>query len=234
MPHIPRVYLTNSMIVLGGVVHLSEFQSMHIKTVLRIRKKDKVIVFNETQGAFLGCVENIANLCSIFVEEFLKEAEKLKSLIIGVPLIKNRGLNIILDLSTQLGCTKIVPINFDYCQSSIINLTKVFKQVIGAVEQSGRCTVPIVTAMNFSEFLGQSNFIICANEKSHTRIGQAGDLIKNQDEIAVLVGPEGGFSSKEQEILFSSANLFNVNLGDLILRAETAVACILSQIKVFY
>jgi 16S rRNA (uracil1498-N3)-methyltransferase len=234
MPHIPRVYLRNSIIVVGGVVHLSESQSIHVKTVLRIRKKDKVIVFNEIQGSFLGYVENIANLCSIFIEEFFKAAEKLKPLVVGVPLIKNRGFNIILEISTQLGCTKIVPINFDHSQFSIINLIKISKQLIGSVEQSGRCTAPVVTPMSLAEFIFQSNFILCANEKANSRIKEMSDLVKNQKEIAILVGPEGGFSAKEQDILFSSSNVFNVSLGDLILRSETAVSCMLSQIKVFY
>mgnify|MGYP002624213579 CR=1 FL=1 len=46
--------------------------------------------------------------------------------------------------------------------------------------------------------------------------------IKKNDKIIIIVGPEGGFSNREFELLQSN-NIPMITLGKLILRAETAV-----------
>ncbi|MBQ2871345.1 RNA methyltransferase, partial [bacterium] len=53
--------------------------------------------------------------------------------------------------------------------------------------------------------------------------------IGNKDKILVIIGPEGGFSQREFEILKNS-NIAMVSLGNLILRADTAVIAALSNI----
>ena len=47
----------------------------------------------------------------------------------------------------------------------------------------------------------------------------------------VLVGPEGGFSPDERNMLLSSDNIKSVHLGKRILRAETAAIAVLSVVK---
>ena len=59
------------------------------------------------------------------------------------------------------------------------------------------------------------------------------DYINNKN-IYVLIGPEGGFSQKEKEIINSFKNIISINLGDTILRSETATISALSIIKAFY
>ena len=46
--------------------------------------------------------------------------------------------------------------------------------------------------------------------------------VKKGDNILVIIGPEGGFSESEFEY-FRNKNLPLITLGDLILKAETAV-----------
>ena len=52
---------------------------------------------------------------------------------------------------------------------------------------------------------------------------------KKGDKILVIIGPEGGFSQKEFDY-FRSKNLPLISLGDLILKAETAVIVALGDI----
>ena len=53
--------------------------------------------------------------------------------------------------------------------------------------------------------------------------------IKKGDKVLVVIGPEGGFSQKEFDC-FKEKSLEMLTLGDLILRAETAVVVALGNI----
>ena len=53
-------------------------------------------------------------------------------------------------------------------------------------------------------------------------------ILKNE-KILVVIGPEGGFSQKEFEF-FKQKNITTLSLGDLILKAETAVVTVLGNI----
>ena len=53
--------------------------------------------------------------------------------------------------------------------------------------------------------------------------------IKKDEKVLVIIGPEGGFSQKEFDY-FKEKNLEMLTLGDLILKAETAVITALGNI----
>ena len=53
-------------------------------------------------------------------------------------------------------------------------------------------------------------------------------ILKNEN-VLVVIGPEGGFSQKEFDF-FKDKNLCLITLGDLILKAETAVVVALGNI----
>jgi 16S rRNA (uracil1498-N3)-methyltransferase len=53
--------------------------------------------------------------------------------------------------------------------------------------------------------------------------------LKKGDRLLVVIGPEGGFSQKEFD-MFKSSDVEMLTLGDLILRAETAVTVGLGNI----
>ena len=55
------------------------------------------------------------------------------------------------------------------------------------------------------------------------------NIIKKDEKVLVIIGPEGGFSQTEFDY-FKSLNLPLVSLGDLILKAETAVIVALGDI----
>ena len=46
-----------------------------------------------------------------------------------------------------------------------------------------------------------------------------------------IIGPEGGFDAQEVEMILSAKNMNLIDLGDNILRAETAAVACLSYAK---
>ena len=61
----------------------------------------------------------------------------------------------------------------------------------------------------------------------------ANNIISNGEKILVIIGPEGGFSQREFDY-FISKGLPLISLGDLILKAETAVIVALGDIVYEY
>ncbi len=57
--------------------------------------------------------------------------------------------------------------------------------------------------------------------------------ISKNEKILVIIGPEGGFSSKEFDF-FAEKNITTLSLGDLILKAETAVITAIGNIVYEY
>ena len=53
------------------------------------------------------------------------------------------------------------------------------------------------------------------------------DAVNSNKKILILIGPEGGFSSKEKEFIYDNKFL-KVSIAKAVLRAETAIVSILS------
>ena len=107
-----------------------------------------------------------------------------------------------------------------------------------ASKQCERAKIPTCFEPDTLENVLNKNFdrILVLAERS-TEISLKEYLNKNKikkgERILVVIGPEGGFSQKEFDY-FKSLNLPLITLGDLILKAETAVIVTLGNIVYEY
>ena len=112
------------------------------------------------------------------------------------------------------------------------------KVMYEASKQCERAVVPICYEPTIIEKVLENDFdkILVLAERS-TEISLKQFLLKNpikkSQKILVIIGPEGGFSQREFEF-FKSKNLPLISLGDLILKAETAVIVALGDIVYEY
>lgn len=221
-----RIYL-DALLQIDSPVQISHEQELHLIKVLRMRKGDSLIAFNQSQGAF-ECSLIKLNKWHALPLKHISEPEEPILIEAGIALIKKERLKFAVESATQLGCYSIKLLTCERSQASWFSKDKVLKQIVGSVEQSGRCTLPALKACSLEEFIGTAPKILCANELSKSGLQEIGPL---DLPISILIGPEGGFSSKEQELLSSSKNVVNVSLGPLILRSEVAIVSLISQLK---
>lgn len=138
----------------------------------------------------------------------------------------------VVEIATQLGATRIVPVISQYVQvnSATINkkCEKLSKIAYEASCLSGRGKIPeIASPIEFHEIFDNNERIILAYEKEKENKIKS-ESIQN-DRIGVIVGSEGGFSM--EEVLFAKEKGAEiVTLGERILRVELAVANVLSII----
>ena len=89
----------------------------------------------------------------------------------------------------------------------------------------------LLTEISLSEFLKthKSQIIAaCESEDSSKTILNISNI---ENEVSVLIGPEGGFSEAEVEMLKSMDNVHSVSLGKSVLRSEIAVISALACVQ---
>lgn len=133
----------------------------------------------------------------------------------------------------EFGCNKIYFTQMDHS----INQTKedkLYKNIIEALEQSNGNTLPEI---HYNEkglkniFSKIHNKILCGNLNSDNFTI---NNLKNELEITILIGPEGGFSNAEEELIKSNNKILSIKIGNRILRCETASAALLGIANLYF
>jgi len=219
----------------------------HIVRVMRLKESDQIIC-NHPKGYSAIC--KITNISESAVEAIIKETlyddkELPVSVTIAQGLPKGEKLDFVLQKGTELGADAFIPFQ---AERSVVKwdhkkfvkkkqrFTKIIKE---ASEQSQRNKQPnITTVKTISELLTISKDynkkIFPYEEEAKTTDYQSfGGIVsqfKKDEKILVCIGPEGGFSEREVELL-KDHNFLPVRIGPRILRTETAALYVLASIS---
>ena len=236
-------FFVNPEQVEDGLIRITGSDVNHIKNVLRIRQGEEMLVSDGTGRDYLCQAEEIAGQeVTVRILETEEEGRELLSriwLFQGLP--KSDKMEFIIQKAVELGAAGIVPVT---TRNTVVKLdpkkeeTKVKRwQAIAesAAKQSKRSLVPRVSgimtlkeAFDYVESQGFSVRLIpyeheAGMDGTKTELDAAGP---GQD-IAVFIGPEGGFDEREIELALSKG-VRPISLGRRILRTETAGLAVLS------
>ncbi len=210
----------------------------HLFKVLRLRVHDFITIFNETSGEFLAEIQQInKSEAQIFVKEKFKNYKKTNyKLTLCFAPLKTKKIDFLLEKATELGVSAFLPIFTERSSHIFPNTEKMKLKVQEASQQCGRISVPTIYEKLNLTFLvknGKNSLIIWLDERRNAEsVFSLCDEVKGK-EIFVILGPEGGFSKAEQEML-ESLNAVPVKLANNILRAETAgiaaIACLIGML----
>lgn len=218
----------------------------HIKNVLRLQKNEEIQVCNsDTSKSYITKIIelNNDNVIVEILEECSEgtEANTIVHIFQGLP--KQEKMETIIQKATEIGVSDITPIKMERCVVKLDEKTASKKierwQKIAevAAKQSKRDKIPRVhSSINLKslyEKLQEYDIVIMAYEEERkTSIKQILTSLPHGKElkIAVIVGPEGGISKDEVELLSELPNIKVVTLGKRILRTETAPLVLASVI----
>ena len=208
----------------------------HIKKVMRMNPNDEIIVV----------FDNISYLCylddnlEINIKEKLEDREEIIPYVcLIVPILKEQKMDYILQKSTELGVSEIIPY---YSERGIVKETEKkdkkidrWKMILKeASEQSHRNTIPkLEKIMNLTEINLDGINIVCSTVEKSTNVKNILKSNKKCDRINVVIGPEGGLSNKEEQSLIKN-NYIPVTFGNRILRVETVPLFIMSIVNYEY
>lgn len=218
-------------------VSIQEEDFNHIKNVLRLTVKEQIEVTNITIGITYVCeleqIQEKSIMCKIIEQkEASRESKITLTIFQGLP--KAEKLETIIQKTTELGVSQIIPVEMKRC---IVKLEEKAKQkkverwnkiAEVAAKQSKRERIPkINTPIPFSkvyEKIPEYDIVLIAyEEEKENSIKQILQQVKQNQcpSIAVIVGPEGGLEQTEvQQAIEHGAKA--VTLGKRILRTETA------------
>ena len=225
-----RVYL-DSPLALNAVISLPKEIAHYLSNVLRLSVGDQLLVFNSQQGEFRARLISVAKR-KVDIELLEKnrgvhDLARRASLSIHLILGLSRGdrMDFAVQKSTELGVNEITPTYTEYGEVRLKpeRVTKKLqhwqKIAISACEQSGRVDVPVINKpislmeLSLGEYVNKWMLEPSGSDALPQSIAA--------NSIALLVGPEGGFS--ENEIAWAQCNDFQIlALGSRILRTETA------------
>lgn len=205
-------------------------ESKHIIKVLRKQEGDKIHITNGMGFLFVSEISlGSEKKCEVkIMEETYFEPTSFRTHIVVAPTKMNDRLEWFLEKATEIGIHEITPIICDHSERKVYKIDRAEKIIQSAVKQSNQYYLPIINEpISFSEFVkkninGQKFVAHCeeTEKKSFTN-----EISKNQ-EVTILIGPEGDFSTKEIKLALEN-NFIPVTLGNTRLRTETAalVAC---------
>lgn len=204
----------------NGNTNLKEETIHHLKNVIRIEDGEIFqVVFEDGIFSFAyydGKLKKIGE-----VEESSESKVNL-SLFFGV--LKNNKSEDVLRHATEIGVSDFYPVLMDRTISDISKKKDKKKEryqkiVESAAKQSKRDIIPmvhdIIKTDDILKFKG--DLVLCYEDEDKTQLGAI--IPKLEDNVGLVIGPEGGISDRELEILKDAKK---VSLGKRILRAETA------------
>ncbi len=214
----------------------------HIRNVLRMKPGEEIAVSNGTDGREYRCgIESFTEdevICSLrFVKEDGVELPSRIFLFQGLP--KADKMELIVQKAVELGAYEVIPVAARRCvvrldekkASSRISRWQGIAEA--AAKQSRRGIIPQVhPVMNMREAVAYARTMEVklipyelAENMGHTK--EVLGAVKPGTDIAVFIGPEGGFEQEEIELAMA-AGIEPVTLGRRILRTETAGLTVLS------
>lgn len=238
MPH----FFIKSDTVKNDIAVISDKENYnHIVKSLRSKVGENILLIDENQIQHEGKIGKInSNSVEIEVLKSYKSKRELEfSLYLAQSPLRSDSQSLIIEKATELGVNGIYPVFSDNCalKKSVIEqkIPKWQKIMSEASKQCERAKIPTCFELTQIEKIALSpdfDRIFTFTERSakfnlKTYLRQ-NPILKNE-KILVIIGPEGGFSQKEFDF-FEQNKITTLSLGELILKAETAVITSLGNI----
>lgn len=216
---------------------LSSSDWHHIKNVMRMKTCDNIIVVYDEKKYL--CEISIEDEAATIIDTITNNSESNVRVSIAQGLIREQKLDTVLKMCTELGMYEYYPV---LMERSVVKLDKsIYNKKIQrwqlickeASEQSHRNFVPIINEILTVEELSKLDYdvkLVCSTKENLTNIKKILQKSKNCDKMLIVVGPEGGISYCEEQLLIESG-FIPVSLGSRILRTETAPVYINSIIN---
>ncbi|MCB2386264.1 16S rRNA (uracil(1498)-N(3))-methyltransferase [Thalassolituus alkanivorans] len=229
----PRIY-SAAALSSGLRTELDDQAFAHLIRVLRMNDGDPVRLFNGDGHEYAGQLCDVQKKsASVLVGDILRsEADTPLKLQLGQVVSKGDRMDFTIQKATELGISDITPLWSERCEVRLKGerLDKKMehwqKVAISACEQSGRNRIPTINQPQyFADWAKNNNADVRLLLHPH-RQKPLRDYPQPAS-VALLVGPEGGFSEQEVEMAMSSG-FAGLTLGPRILRTETAALAALS------
>jgi len=242
----PRLFVDDPLAA-GGTVPLDPDQANYLGNVLRLRAGGEVLLFNGRDGEWRATLAGGKKLRAAEVEACLRPQPLPGDLHLLFAPLKHARLDYMVQKAVEMGVSRLQPILTRHTQVARVNGERMRANAIEAAEQCGILAVPEVAApldLAAIAFEPGRIYVFCDEDAEVADPLTALAALRPQPsallplaappevpKLAVLIGPEGGFSQEERERLCAVPGTVRIALGPRILRADTAAVAALTLVQ---
>jgi len=231
----PRLFLDQD---LSGskTTALAPEHAHYVRNVLRMKPGDGVLVFNGRDGEWHAEITELTRKgVTLYVSELSRPQTPAGDLHYLFAPLKHARLDYMVQKATEMGASKLQPVLTQHAQVKRINVDRMRANAVEAAEQCGLLTVPEIGDVIGLQALiadwSEERTLVFADEAASVEPAAERLLALRGRPIAVLVGPEGGFSHEERDLLRGLPYVVPVSLGPRVLRADTAAVAALTLVQ---
>lgn len=234
MRDLPRLYLQLPLSERAGH-RLGREQAHYARDVMRLKPGDPLRLFNETDGEYLALAGDVTRKSvTVRCEKKLADAKPPPDIDFLFAPLKQARLDYIVQKATELGARRLRPIISARTIVRTVNIERLRANAIEAAEQCNLVFVPeIHEATPLDRVLADwppDRAIVYCDEAAAPGNPMTA-LARLRLPAALLIGPEGGFTSEERANLASLPFVTAISLGPRIMRADTAGVAALALVQ---
>jgi 16S rRNA (uracil1498-N3)-methyltransferase len=212
----------------GAELALDHGQSHYLASVMRQGVGDEVALFNGRDGEWRGAITVVTKRAvGLRAETPVRPQTMGPDLDLIIALVKRSRLETIVEKAAELGARRVRLAVTERTNADRARVERLSAIATEAAEQTGRLDVPLVAepvklAGMLKDWDPGRRLLFCDEAGDAKPILQALSSSRRGEPWAILIGPEGGFSPKERDLIRALPQSVAASLGPRILRADTA------------
>lgn len=212
-------------------------QAHYLFGVMRRGPGDNVLLFDGHNGEWLAEVSEAGKRSgSLLVRNQTAPQHNPPDLWLLFAPIKKARTDFIVEKAAEMGARRILPVQTDYTNAERIRQDRLQAHAVEAAEQCGGTFVPPVEKLQkldtlLSQWIAPRQLMFCDEALSLPGPNTKAPFNAPQSAPgpwAILIGPEGGFSKRERQMIQALSYAHPVSLGPRVLRADTAAVAALT------
>jgi len=197
----------------------------YLLSVMRLKEGDVALLFDGRAGEWAATAEQVRkrDLVLRCVQQ-TKPLEIVPDFWLCAAPIKKGRIDLVMEKACELGVARIIPVRTERSVVDKVNLDRLQSHLVEAAEQCGRTALPeladLVPLQRLLADWPADRALFFADELGGQPMAES--FAANRGPAALLVGPEGGFTTQERDLIRACPAARPISLGPRILRAETA------------
>lgn len=236
-----RIY-QNYTLLENAKMELDENAFNHLIRVLRLKVGAEVTLFDGSNRILPAVICEIDKKKVLVQTQIFQTQNRESPLVIELGQVISRGekMEFTIQKAVELGISRIVPLISKRCgvkadPERIAKKVAQWRKIAqSACEQCGRNIIPEISeVMSLDDWCEQvvAEFKMTLHPRASMKLSQI--QFEQKKSVALLIGPEGGLT--DEEIDMTNQHQFEeVQLGQRILRTETAALTVLAGLQCLY
>jgi 16S rRNA (uracil1498-N3)-methyltransferase len=214
---------------------LTQAQSHYLLNVLRLSRGSRLLVFDGKSGEWRAEIVAAKKFCIIRPIEKVREQTAAQDIHYAFAPLKQARLDYMVQKAVEMGASALQPVITAHTAVSRVNIERMQANAIEAAEQCGVLSIPKIEPPVKLEALLKTcetgrTVVFCDERARASSPVEALEKLKGS-KVTALVGPEGGFSESERDMLLSRSFVCPISLGPRIMRADTAAVAVLALLN---